>query len=46
MCVASVGEMNDRAWTAVENKNVTGEIGRRSLPMEAQKAQSEQQTET
>jgi len=25
--VPPVAEMNDRAWTAVENKNVTGEIG-------------------
>jgi hypothetical protein len=46
MCVASVAEMNDRAWTAVENKNATGEIDCRSLAMEAQKAQAEQQTET
>jgi len=46
MGVASVAEMNDRAWTAVENKNVTGEIGCLSLIMEAQKARSGTTTET
>jgi hypothetical protein len=46
MGVASVAEMNDRAWTAVENKNVTGEIGSLSLIMEAQKARSGTTTET
>ena len=44
--VPPVAEMNDRAWTAVENKNVTGEIGCLSLIMEAQKARSGTTTET